>query len=60
MPRRPRVRSVMFSWPVNLLSTLGAMAGAGLVFYSVGFEGGEVKLLVWAAVAFVAVSLLKR
>lgn len=38
------------AWPASALSTLGAIAGSGLVFHSAAF--GEVTTAIWGGVAF--------
>lgn len=46
------------AWPVNLLSTLTAFAGAGFVFYATAFGNGGYDPIVWAALAFVIAAVL--
>ena len=42
------------AWPVNLLSTTAAMAGAGLTFYGAAFGDGDLSHFVWGGTAFAA------
>jgi hypothetical protein len=46
------------AWPVNLLSTAAALAGAGLVLYGAGFGDGRLTYFGWGAGAFAAAGLL--
>lgn len=46
------------AWPVNVLSTLAAFAGAGLIFYATAFGDGDHVPIVWAAVAFAVAGVL--
>jgi hypothetical protein len=46
------------AWPVNLLSTLAAFAGAGLVFYAAAFGDGDYAGVVWGGIAFVVAAVL--
>ena len=46
------------AWPVNLLSTAAAAAGAGLVFYGAGFGDGELDPFLWGGICFVAAGVL--
>jgi hypothetical protein len=45
-------------WPVNLLSIVSALTGAGLVFYGAGFGDGSLAAFVWGGIAFVIAALL--
>ena len=40
------------AWPVSLLSTMAAIAGAAFIFYGSGFGDGELEPFVRAAIAF--------
>jgi hypothetical protein len=44
------------AWPVGALSTLGALAGSGLMFYSAAY--GEYVPAIWAVAVFVGSGLL--
>ena len=46
------------AWPVNLLSTLAAIIGAGLLFYGAGFGDGDLDPFIWAAIAFAGSGIL--
>ena len=46
------------AWPVNLLSTAAAAAGAGLVFYGAAFADGDLAPFVWGAVCFASSAVL--
>lgn len=46
------------AWPVSLLSTAAAIAGAGLVFYGAAFGDGALPHFVWGGACFVAAGLL--
>ena len=46
------------AWPVSLLSTVAAVAGAAFVFYGAGFGDGELEPFVRAAIAFAASGVL--
>jgi hypothetical protein len=43
-------------WPLSAASTVGAIAGAGLVF--LGAATGSIAVLVWAAIIFVLAAVL--
>ena len=44
------------AWPMSALSTLSALAGAGLFFTSAAFA--DYTLAIWGGIAFVAAGLL--
>ena len=46
------------AWPVNLLSTLAAFVGAGLVFYAAAFGDGDYTAMVWGGVVFAGAAVL--
>jgi hypothetical protein len=46
------------AWPVNMLSTLAAFGGAGLIFYAAAFGDGDYLPVVWAGAAFAGAAVL--
>lgn len=44
------------SWPASTLSTLAAVAGAGLVLHSAAF--GEVGSAIWSGISFAVAAVL--
>jgi len=46
------------AWPLSLLSTAAAAAGAGLIFYGAGFGDGDLAPFVWGGIAFAVSGLL--
>ena len=46
------------AWPVGLLSTGAALAGAGFVFYGAAFTDGGIEAFVWGGGAFAVAAVL--
>ncbi len=46
------------AWPVNLLSTAAAAAGAGLLFWGAGFGDGALEPFLWGAGCFAGAGAL--
>jgi hypothetical protein len=46
------------AWPLNLLSTAAAIAGAGFLFYGAAFGDGEVRHFLWGAVCFTGAAVV--
>ena len=46
------------AWPLNLASTLAAVAGAALAFYGAAFGDAATAPFLWAGAAFAAAAAL--